>query len=62
MTIPKKIRVLLKGFNPVPKVNIAINSLSLLSLIKHKSNPKININGTITVIKLGIKYKESKNI
>ena len=36
--------------------------MSLLSLIKHKSNPKINIKGKITVTKFGIKYKDSNKI
>ena len=46
----------------MPSDKIEINSLSLFSLIKHKSSPKININGTITVIKFGIKYKDSNKI
>ena len=46
---------LLNGLKPSPSETIATNSLSLFSFKKHKSNPKININGTITVIKLGIR-------
>ena len=38
-----------------PNDKIAISSLSLFNFIKHKSKPKIKINGTITVIKFGIK-------
>ena len=38
-----------KTFIPNPSDKIAINSLSLLSFIKHKSNPKISIKGIITV-------------
>ena len=53
---------LLNGFKPSPNDNIEINSLSFLSLLKHKSSPNININGTITVNKFGIKYKDSNKI
>ena len=52
----------MKGFNPNPSDKIAINSLSLFNLIKHNKRPKINMNGRITVIKFGIKYKESNKI
>ena len=41
---------------------MAINSLSLFNLTKHNRRQKINMNGRITVIKFGIKYKESNNI
>ena len=54
-----KIIVFLKGFNPIPKDKIAINSLSLFNLINDNNRPNIKINGIITVIKLGIKYSES---
>ncbi len=56
------IREVLNGPNPNPKDNIAINSLSLFNFTKHKRSPKINMNGIIIVIKLGIKNKESKKI
>ena len=51
----KKTNVFLKGFRPSPKDKIEINSLSLFNLLKHKSNPKIIINGIIVVIIFGIK-------
>ena len=46
----------------MPSDKIEINSLSLLSLIKHKSNPKIIIKGKMTVIIFGIKYNDRNNI
>ena len=51
----KKTNVFLKGLRPNPKDKIEINSLSLFNLLKHKSNPKIIINGIIVVIIFGIK-------
>ena len=51
----KKNNVFLNGFSPSPNESIAINSLSLFNLTKHKSSPKININGAMTLIMFGIK-------
>ena len=45
----------LKGLSSRPRLNIAINSLSLLSLIKHNISEKINIKGSIIVSIFGIK-------
>ena len=47
--------VFLNGLRPMPNVKIAINSLSLFSLIKHKRRPNIIIKGIITVIIFGIR-------
>ena len=58
----KDTKITLKGFNPKPSDKIAINSLSFFNLIKHNRRPKINMNGSITVIKFGIKNKESNKI
>ena len=48
-------RLYFNGLRPKPNDKIAINSLSLLNFIKHKSNPKINIKGVIMLIKFGIR-------
>ncbi len=51
----KKYNVILNGFKPNPNDTIDINSLSLLSLIKHNKRLNIKINGVIIVTKFGIK-------
>ena len=57
-----EIKVFLNGSKPRPNDKIEINSLSLFNLLKHKSSPKINIKGKITVIKFGIRYRDNKLI
>ena len=51
----KKNNVFLNGLRPSPNDSIAINSLSLFNLTKHRSSPNININGAMTLIIFGIK-------
>ena len=51
----KNNKVFFRGFKPKPKDKIAINSLSLLSFIKHKRREKIKMNGVIIVSIFGIK-------
>ena len=53
--VQNEIKVFLNGSKPRPNDNIEINSLSLFNLLKHKSNPNININGAITLIIFGIR-------
>ena len=54
----KKIRTNIIGFlisfNERPRLKIAINSLSLDNLIKAKTKPNVNINGSVIFIKFGI--------
>tara|TARA_B100000575_G_C22811808_1_gene478198 strand:+ start:316 stop:483 length:168 start_codon:yes stop_codon:yes gene_type:complete len=51
----KKISEILNGFNAMPNDKIEINSLSLLSLVKHSKRLKIKIKGIIIAIRFGIK-------
>ena len=51
----KKNNVFLNGFKPSPNESIAINSLSLFNLTKHRRSPNININGEMTLTIFGIK-------
>ena len=54
----KKTNVFLKGLRPNPKEKIEINSLSLFNLLKHKSNPKIIINGIIVYYPMAVGEEE----
>ena len=49
------------SFIDSPKLNMAMISLSLSSLIKAIIKPNIIINGKVTLIKFGIKKKDKKS-